>query len=153
MNRPFLPALLGALLVLAGCTKSEPRLNGTWRSNREESAADAMRRDPRWAKASPEMVARFRDIFGHLTLTYSNGVVTTRFRDKVASLRYSVVDRGDDFVVVRMESGMEKGQEMRIRFVDGGGGFWTSAKNPGGGEIREKFDRVVMGPVGTGTRR
>src|SRR5512133_4182295 len=88
MRHIFVILTLAAVAASVGCAKSDPRLSGTWRSNREESVADAFRRDPRWTNASPEKIERFRDMFGHMTLSYSNGTVTTSCRGEERSLRY-----------------------------------------------------------------
>ena len=140
---------LGALLVLAhwsGCTTSnsaDPRLNGTWQSNRDASVAELFRRDPRWTNAPPQRIERVRDLFGHMAVTYSNGIMTVRFREDVGTLHYSVVRRGDDFVVIRIKGGIQDGEEVRIRFVDGGGGYWVTTKAfPMDTGISEKFDRL-----------
>src|SRR5947208_8112971 len=111
---------LTAMVACTGCAKSDSRLNGVWQSNRDESVADAFRRDPRWTNAPPEKVERFRDMFGHMTLTYSNGVVTTRYRGEEGTLRYTAEDRGGDYVAIRMHGGIQDGETIRIRFVTGG---------------------------------
>lgn len=126
--------------------KFDPRLNGTWKSNREESVADAFRRDPRWTNANPEKVERFQDMFGHMTLTYSEDVVTTQYQGEEATLRYTVEDRGDDFVVIRLHGGFRDGENMRIRFVEGENGYWITTKTIMGTELHEKFDKVRTGP-------
>ena len=135
-----------ALVALLGCAsgdKFDARLNGTWKSNREESVADAFRRDPRWTNAAPEKVERFRDMFGHMTLTYSNGVVTTRFKGEAGTLRYTVLDRGEDYVVIRVHGGIQDGKEIRIRFVDNDKAYWITTQAIMGDGLRERFDKVI----------
>jgi hypothetical protein len=139
------------MVVCAGCAKSDSRLYGTWRSNRDESVADAFRRDPRWTNAPPEKVERFRDIFGHMTLTYSKGAVTSRYRGEEETLRYTVEDRGDDYVVIRMHGGIQDGESIRIRFVEGGRGYWITSKTIMDTELHEKFDRITE-PGGAANR-
>jgi hypothetical protein len=147
--RRLLPILtLAAVLGCSAKAKVDPRLNGTWRSNREESVSDAFRRDPRWTNASPEKVERFRDMFGHMTVSYSNGVATTRLRGQEGTLRYTVVDRGDDYVVIRVRGGIQDGHDVRIRFVDGGRAYWITSNTIPGTEVHEKFDRVSTEPDG-----
>jgi hypothetical protein len=126
----FIPLIL---VLLVGCAHDDPRLPGTWHSNREATVAAAFQRDARWTNAPPERVERFRDLFGHLSITYSNRVATTDFRGKVETFRYRVVRRGDDFVVLDGPLG-----EYRIRFVDGGRSYWVDS----GFGIEERFDRV-----------
>ena len=54
-------------------------LQGTWRSNREATVAAAFHHDPRWTNAPPKKVARFREMFGDMTVTYYNGIATSSF--------------------------------------------------------------------------
>ncbi|MBX3734215.1 MAG: hypothetical protein KF791_16690 [Verrucomicrobiae bacterium] len=137
-----------ALLGCGGSDKSDARLNGTWKSNREDSVADAFRRDPRWTNAPSEKVARFRDIFGHMTLSYSNGVVTTRFKGEEGTLRFTVIERGEDYVVIRVHGGNQDRKESRIQFVDDDRGYWITTETIMGDELREKFDKVISEPDG-----
>jgi hypothetical protein len=139
------------MVACAGCAKSDPRLDGTWRSNRDESVADAFRRDPRWTNATPERVERFRNVFGNMTLTYRNGTVTTRYRGEEGTLRYTIEDRGEDYVVIRMHGGIQDGESIRMRFVDGGRGYWIASKITGT-ELYEKFDKVITEPGGSANR-
>src|SRR5579864_8463963 len=114
-------SLLFLVALLAGCAthRDDARLQGTWHSNQEATVATAFQRDPRWTNAPPERVARFRDIFGHITVTYSHGVATSDYRCQVDSFRYRVIERGADYIVIRSEAPMDKGRDIRIRFVDG----------------------------------
>ncbi len=82
-------------------------------------------------------------MFGHMTLTYSNGVVTTRFQGEEGTLRYTVPDQGEDYVVIRVHGGIQDGKEIRIRFVDDDKGYWVTTQTIMGGELHEKFDKVV----------
>jgi len=75
----FQPLIL-ILGFLAGCARDDTRLHGEWRSNRDATVAAAFQRDPRWTNAAPEKVERFRDMFGHMTVIYSNGMATSSFR-------------------------------------------------------------------------
>jgi hypothetical protein len=134
--------------LLAGCATSknyDPRLNGTWRSNRDETVAAAFTRSPAWTNASPEKVERFKNIFGHMTITYSNGVAKCQDQGKQWSLKYRAVEKGQDYVVIRTEGGGIADQNnIRIQFVDDGNGYWTdSGKFLGLDTPVEKFDRVT----------
>jgi hypothetical protein len=91
-------------------------------------------------------------MFGHMTLTYSNGTVTSRYRGEEGTLRYTVEDRGDDYVVIRMHGGIPDGESIRIRFVDGGRGYWITSKTIMDTELHEKFDRITE-PGGAANRR
>jgi hypothetical protein len=132
--------LIVLVAVLSGCATSidDSRLQGTWRSNREVTLDEAFRRDPRLTNAPPERIQRFKEMFGHLTLTYSNGISTTLWHGKAESARYRVIKRGSNYVVVRPCDGVESGRDIRLRFVDGDRGYWV--QTPLGFE--ERFDRV-----------
>ncbi len=80
-------------------------------------------------------------MFGHMTLTYSNGMVTSSFHGKVDSFRYRVVERGSDCLVMRTDTLMDKDRDIRVRFVDGGSGYWVDT-GPLGFGLQERFDRV-----------
>src|SRR5262245_51494783 len=88
------------LALLVGCAHDDSRLHGTWRSNREATVSAAFQRDPRWTNAPPQRVEKFREMFGHLTVTYSNGMQTADYRGTIESFRYRVVERGPDYVVI-----------------------------------------------------
>jgi hypothetical protein len=142
-----LSILLLSLLV-AGCAtsrKHDPRLNGTWRSNRDESVAAALQRDPRWTNAPPEKLAKFRDMFGYMTVAYSKDEICTHDRVKQWTMHYRTVDRGQDYVVIQTRGGgFADGLKMRIRFVDGGNAYWIdSGRLLGSGTPEEKFERVT----------
>ena len=96
--------------MLVDCAHDDPRLHGTWHSNRDATVAAAFQRDPRWTNSPPERVERFRDIFGHMTITYSNGVQTADYKGEVESFRYRVVDRGADYVVIRSGATRTRGE-------------------------------------------
>jgi hypothetical protein len=130
----FTPLIL-VLVFVAGCAHDDARLHGTWRSNRDATVAAAFQLDPRRTNAPPERVERFRDLFGHMTITYSNRVATTDFRDKIETFHYRVVSRGNDSVTLRPDGPFG---DYRIRFVDGGGSYWIDS----GFGIEERFDRV-----------
>jgi hypothetical protein len=141
------PAAFIAAFVLAGCSTSknyDARLNGTWRSNRDESVAAAFKQDPRWTNAPPEKVQRFKDIFGHITVTYANNMVRSLYRGQESFFRYRLIERGKDYVVIRAQgAGYPGDHNVRIRFVDGGSGIWVdSGELLGMKTPEEKFDRV-----------
>jgi hypothetical protein len=138
--------LLFVTALLAGCTthRDDARLQGTWHSNRNATVAAAFERDPRWTNAPPEKVQRFRDIFGYMTLTYSNGIATSNFRGETNSFRYRVIKRRADYVVIRDDAPAEAGQSIRIRFENGNTAYWIAS--PFGFGIEERFDKVIAPP-------
>ena len=140
-------ALLFLVSLLAGCAthRDDTRLQGTWHSNRDATVTAAFQRDPRWTNAPPERVARFRDIFGHITVTYSHGVGTIDYRGKSDSFRYHVIKRGDDYVVIRSDAPMDIGRDLWIRFVEEDTGYWIDT-GPLGFGIQERFDKMTTPP-------
>jgi hypothetical protein len=127
--------------MVAGCTRDDARLQGTWRSNRDVTVAAAFQRDPRWTNAAPEKVERFRDMFGHMTVTYSEGTITTDYRGEVGSFPYRVLESDSNFVVIHSDAPLDKGRDIRIRFVDGDNGYWIDS-GPLGNGLEERFDKV-----------
>lgn len=77
-------------------------------------------------------------MFGQMTVTYSNGMATSSFSGVTGSFRYRVVKRGGDFVIIRYDAPIDKGRDIRIRFVDGDKGYWIHS--PLG--VDERFDKV-----------
>jgi hypothetical protein len=139
----YIPAVL---FLLVGCARDDVRLQGTWHSDRDATVAAAFQRDPRWTDAPPEKIERFKDVYGHMTLTYSNGIVRMNYQGSTNSFPYRVVKRGPDFVVIRTGGdAIDSGRLIHIRFVDGGAAYWSD-EGPDpfvGASTIEKFDRVV----------
>ncbi len=81
-------------------------------------------------------------MFGHMSITYSNGMATTDFSGQVDSFRYRVVGRGSDYVVIHTDTPIDKDRDIRITFVDGGAGYWVDT-GPLGFGLQERFDRVL----------
>jgi len=129
------------LALVAGCCRDDARLQGTWHSNRDATVAAAFQRDPRWTNAAPEKVERFRDVFGHMTITYSKGTMTSDYRGEVGSFPYRVLESGSNFVVIRSDAPLDKDRDIRIRFVDGDSAYWIDTGPLGNGN-EERFDRV-----------
>jgi len=127
--------------MVAGCTRDDARLQGTWRSNREATVAAAFEHDPRWTNATPEKVERFRELFGHMIITYSEGTMLANYRGEISSFSYRVLERGSNYVVIHSDALGDAERDIRIRFVDGDTGYWIDA-SPLGNGIRERFDRV-----------
>lgn len=134
-------SLILVLVLVAGCTRDEARLQGTWRSNRDATVAAAFQRDPRWTNATPEKIERFRSLFGHMTVTYSKGTMTSDYRGEVGSFSYRVLEHGSNFVVIRSDAPLERDRDIRIRFVEGDSAYWIETGPLGNGN-EERFDRV-----------
>ncbi len=146
--------ILAWSVFLAGCAKYDPRLHGTWQSNRDETVAAAFQRDSRWTNAPPEKVVRFKDMFGHMTVAYFKDRIRAQDREKQWTMRYRIVEQGEDYVVIRTRGGgLKDGLQMRIRFVDAGNGYWMdSGKLLGSETPEEKFDKVAE-PGASASRR
>jgi hypothetical protein len=137
--------IAGAMMVGCASNKYDKRLNGTWHSNRDETVAAAFRRDSRWTNVPPAKLEQFKQLFGHLTVTYSGTRITVDNEGRKSHLTYHVIERGGDHVTIRTKGGGFSDEiPMRIQFVDNGEGYW----NNGGrflGEEEEKFDKVQKG--------
>jgi hypothetical protein len=139
-------ALVFVAILLAGCAthRDDARLQGTWHSNRDATVAAAFQRDPRWTNATPQKVERFKDMFGHMTVSYTNGMVTTDYRGEIGSFAYRVLETGSNYVVVHFDTPIDQGR-VKIRFVDGDNSYWIDS-GPFGFGLQERFDRVTTPP-------
>lgn len=129
------------LVALSGCARDDARIRGTWRSNRDATVAAAFQRDPRWTNALPERVERFRDMFGHMTITYSNGVGVAHYHDETYTFRYRVVRRGPDYLIMRDDSPMDMDRDIRVRFENRDASYWIDT-GPLGFGLEERFDKI-----------
>ncbi len=128
------------LVTLMACrsARSEPRLQGTWRSNKNETLS-AWRRD---AVIPAKVVDKFEsEVLGKMSVTYSGRrVMSTTGSDWTEVSEYRVVESGDDFVVFDQFSDVYKRTlRWRVRFVKDG--YWISNDEILKGYI-EKFDLV-----------
>ena len=119
-------------------SSDDARLHGTWHQNRDATVAMAFQQNPSWTNKPPEQIERFKNLFGHSTVIFLNGIETLQVGGVDESFHYRVVDRGADYVVIRNDDPMEKGRDIRIHFVDEGKGF--GIPSAAGYEVR--FDRV-----------
>ncbi len=163
-------ALLFVVALLAGCVthRDDARLQGTWILNRYASAAATFHQDPLWTNAPPKTVERFRDMTGNMAVTYSHGVETV---NRAVSFHYRVVEQGSNYVVIRSAkqidtnllfqifkhdhaalravAPIDKGQNIRIRFVNEDTMYWIDT-GPLGSGIQERFDKLKPEPVSPG---
>jgi len=129
-----------SLVSLVACrsAREEPRLQGTWRSNSDETVS-AWRRD---GALPVNVIDQFEgDVLGKMSVTYSGRRVTsTTGGDWTEVSEYRVVESGDDFVVIEQFSDVYKRTlRWRVRFVKGG--YWISNDEILKG-YTEKFDLV-----------
>jgi len=129
-----------SLIALIACRSARPdaRLQGTWRSNKDETVS-AWRRD---AVLPVKFIDGFESkVLGKMSVTYSGRRVTsTTGSDWTEVSEYRVVDSGDDFVVVEQFSEVYKRTlRWKVRFVEDG--YWISNDEILKG-YTEKFDLV-----------
>jgi hypothetical protein len=120
----------------------DPRLLGTWRSDRRRTARDI---EARHDIPRPKKTALLA-IFGHLTLRYTRARCYSSFHGKTESLPYRVVARNSDGVVVVSQSSPAEDEQsiQHIRFDDLGPRpehYWVAL-----GPIREYFRRIKTPP-------
>ncbi|GEM_PF-3061224 len=127
-------------LGLCSCstTSFDPRLNGRWISNREQTLAAAFPQNGAAARKSTLDVKTMEQILGKLRLTFDGNQVTTQYEDRVETFTYKVVTRGDDFALIETRSDGSRVRQ-RIEFTKNKQGYW--AETPMG--YKEKFDKVA----------
>jgi hypothetical protein len=128
------------LVMLMACRSghAEPRLQGTWRSNKNETVS-AWRRD---AILSPKFIDRFeQEVLGKMSVTYSGRRVTsTTGSDWTEVSEYHVVESGDDFIIFdQFSKAYQRALRWKVRFVKDG--YWISNDEIIKG-YTEKFDFV-----------
>ncbi len=126
----------------------DTRLHGTWHQNRDATVAAAFQQNPSWTNKPPEQIERFKNLFGHSTVIFLNGLMTIQVGVVDQTFHYRVVERGTNYVIIRNDDPMEKGRDIRIHFMDEGRGFWIP--NSSGHEAQ--FDRVSAGGTPTPVR-
>src|SRR5690349_10319619 len=127
-----------SLVTLTACrsARSDPRLQGSWRSNKEETVS-LWRRD---AVIPAKVIERFEsDVLGKMYVTYSGRrVASTTGSDWAEVSEYRVVESGDDFVVFdQFSDAYKRTLRWRVRFVKDG--YWISNDEILKG-YTEKFD-------------
>ena len=138
--KPFviiLAFLLAGFLLSCEQSRPEPRLQGTWRSNKEETVA-AWRRD---GLIASRVIDQFeKDVLGKMTVTFAGRRVTSTSGDWTEIGDYQLVESGTDYVIYNLFSKVH-GRDLRmmVRFVKGG--YWISNDEILKG-YTEKFDRV-----------
>lgn len=128
-----------ALLIFTSCsTRDDARLNGTWVSNREASLAASMERNPRLTNASPARIIELGSLFGHQSVTYSNGVGISHLYGVDETYHYRVIEKGRDYVVLRASETPGESHEIRLRFEKEAKSYWVRTQyGPS-----ERFDKV-----------
>jgi hypothetical protein len=130
-----------SLVTLIACrsARRESRLQGTWRSNKDQTVS-VWRRD---AVIPDRLIDRFEnEVLGKMSVTYSGRRVTsTTGSDWTEISKYRIVDSGDDFVVFdQFSDGYKRTLRWKVRFVKDG--YWISNDEIIKG-YTEKFDLVT----------
>lgn len=115
----------------------EPRLLGSWKSDRDATVA--------YLKTVRECtysaMDRIRSILGKLTITYDEETLCYVGIDDDFTSRYRVVAQDEESVTIEVESGTwPKWQRSTIRFVEDG--IWVTTLDQRLWWYREKFVRV-----------
>ena len=140
MRIAFVILVCLCVVTLMACrsARTEPRLQGTRRSNKEETVS-AWRRD---AVIPAKVIGQFEsEVLGKMSVTYSGrGVTSTTGSDWTEVSECHIVESGDDFVVFEQFSDVYKRKLIwRVRFVKDG--YWISNDEILKG-YTEKFDLV-----------
>jgi hypothetical protein len=120
--------------LLAGCAthRDDARLQGTWTLNRYAAAAPS--------NALPRVIY----------VNYSHGAEIvqseTQYGYRAFSFHYHVVEQGSNYIVIHTTAFVDKGRDIRIRFVDADKGYWINTW-PLGFEIQERFDKLQSKPT------
>ena len=142
-------ALLFVATLLVGCATSrdDVRLQGTWFLNPFATATETFHQDPLWTNAPPAVVERFRNMPRSVVVTYAHGAEIVRgdeaqygYYDVV--FHYYVVERGSNYVIIRTTAPVDKGRDIRIRFINEGIMYWID-DGPLGFGIPERFDKLL----------
>lgn len=118
----------------APASKTDRRLLGTWRSDRQPTVAG-------WRfikRLTPERRRKFLDIFGRLRVTYTRTRIRAVLRDYRFTQRYELLAADSDTVAIRCEDAQLTG-EWRIEHIhfEGRDRYWIAL-----GPNREWFKRV-----------
>ncbi len=129
-------SILLALSLVGGCRQGEPRLEGTWRSNREATIE-------RWkseAILSERFISGAEGLLGKVTVTYRGGIAEITDGSWREKGKYKVLASDSNSVVIQSFSNVfEKDVRCTISFVKDG--FWVSHDDILAGYV-EKFDRI-----------
>lgn len=125
MDRAIL--ILMACLFLFGCAgKIDKKLIGTWKSNREKTVSECLRRAPYRQEMQLEKKEKFADIFGHMVHTFTNNELIVKYKEDVFSTPYEIVERGRNYVVIKMNDNCVVDEIMKIRFDENFDSYWVN---------------------------
>lgn len=156
--------IVGVERAAEGSPLMEPRLWGTWKSDRRKTFEHV-----HLPKATPEGLKRFRAIFGKMVVKWGRTTFATRFTgkkflgrfpndEKPTVERYSILARGPGQVVIVIQerpeiverSGGLIGSETLAMIEFDGDGYWASSPLM---VFKEFFRRVKDVPMKAVRRR
>lgn len=141
-------SLLSAMLVIGVVVttmllthQTEPRLIGTWISDADRTIAEMLDESPE----DEQRVAKLRNIFGKLRMTYTPTTYTTDFDGTVETRRYRVLGSDEHSAVIQLPKETTPGMEafnlssFLVVHFEGADSYWIDIQITGG---REYFKRV-----------
>ena len=131
--------ILIACFLIAGCAlRYDERLIGTWKSDREKTVSDFYKRFPSRFENNPEKKERFAEMFGHLIHSYTPTEIITGYGGETSAMKYSVVKKAENFVIINIYCSECDNEERRITFEDN---FQSYSLDENWG-IKEYFKKV-----------
>lgn len=135
-----LTAILAVVLAMwFRSSRTDPRLEGTWRSNKEETVA-------RWRQEGiipANIIEGFeKQLLGKIIATYSGRTLTNKstFDDWIETTEFRIIESGEDYVIGESFTKVHnRVLRWKVRFVENG--FWISNDELLEG-YTEKFDRI-----------
>ncbi|QEL16930.1 hypothetical protein [Limnoglobus roseus] len=127
----------GKPVVKKPAPKVDPRLLGTWRSDRRRT----FRHFKPKAGCSPRSLRLFKGLFGKLVIRWDRRTCHTDLDGFCQAVRYEVVASDAVSVVVRLREGLTGEERLQHIHFDGDH-YWVAL---GGGSLCEFFRRVPPG--------
>ena len=149
-------------ILVAGCTRDDPRLHGSWKSDAERSMAWNLEH----ADLTPKQESGLAQMFGHMTVTYSPGgaglVVMEPYALAVGTNTHSmpgftktatfkVIGRTDKTTTVKTTSGFMAGHVATVHF-DGPDVYWLHLNEDEPETSAREYFRRMERPNQTGGR-
>ncbi len=107
--------IVAAVVLLNRPRLTEPRLDGTWQSDREATITEW--RKIRTVNATQEVA--LKKLFGKMKVTWIDDTFTTDWDGELDSGTYQIIRKDDEFIVVKSRLAQSgKKQVFKIRFTD-----------------------------------
>jgi hypothetical protein len=130
--------LLFTLFLICGCAEYDARLEGKWKSNKEETVKRYKKESPQAKTRSPENLKKFFDLFGKMVIVYDKNKFTTDINGQKLEGEYKVIEKGEDYVIISSLFDLEFMNEAiksKIIFVEDG--YWDETDI-----VKEKFNKI-----------